>query len=74
MTGDTRPDLVPPIPTRVPSTPTRVPRGRGREALLAALVRVAGRDGLDAVTHRSVAAEAGVTHGLATYHFASRSG
>lgn len=50
----------------------RPPRGRGREALLDALVRVAARDGLDAVTHRSVAAEAGVTHGLATYHFASR--
>lgn len=50
----------------------RPPRGRGREALLEALVRVARRDGLDAVTHRSVAAEAGVTHGLATYHFASR--
>lgn len=50
----------------------RPPRGQGREALLEALVRVAARDGLDAVTHRSVAAEAGVTHGLATYHFASR--
>jgi DNA-binding transcriptional regulator YbjK len=35
-------------------------------------VRVAGREGLAAVTHRSVAAEAGVTHGLASYHFASR--
>lgn len=51
---------------------SRPPRGQGREALLEALVRVAARDGLDAVTHRSVAAEAGVTHGLATYHFASR--
>lgn len=54
------------------SPPGRVPRGQGREALLEALVRVAGREGLDAVTHRSVAAEAGVTHGLATYHFATR--
>lgn len=65
MAGDAQPDLVPPVAARVP-------RGHGREALLAALIRVAGRDGLDAVTHRSVAAEAGVTHGLATYHFASR--
>jgi AcrR family transcriptional regulator len=60
------------LAARESSTPIRVPRGRGREALLAALVRVAGRDGLDGVTHRSVAVEAGVTHGLATYHFASR--
>jgi AcrR family transcriptional regulator len=50
----------------------RARRGDGREALLAALVRVAARDGLDAVTHRSVAAEAGVTHGLASYHFSTR--
>src|SRR5262249_23481671 len=28
--------------------------------------------GLDGVTFRSVAAEAGVTHGLASYHFANR--
>ncbi|MBM3679329.1 MAG: TetR family transcriptional regulator [Actinobacteria bacterium] len=54
------------------AAPSRVPRGQGREALLGALVRVAARDGLDAVRHRSVAAEASVTHGLATYHFASR--
>jgi DNA-binding transcriptional regulator YbjK len=50
---------------------SRPSRGEGREALLDALVRIASRDGLDAVTHRSVAAEAGVTHGLATYHFAT---
>jgi TetR/AcrR family transcriptional regulator, regulator of biofilm formation and stress response len=33
---------------------------------------VAARDGFDGVTFRSVAAEAGVTHGLATYHFGTR--
>ncbi|MCZ7590470.1 MAG: TetR family transcriptional regulator [Gaiella sp.] len=30
------------------------------------------RDGFDGVTFRSVAAEAGVTHGLASYHFGTR--
>lgn len=50
----------------------RVPRGEGREALCRALVRVVARDGLDGVTFRSVAKEAGVTHGLASYHFGSR--
>jgi AcrR family transcriptional regulator len=50
----------------------RVARGEGREALYRALVRVVARDGFDGVTFRSVAAEAGVTHGLASYHFATR--
>lgn len=50
----------------------RVPRGEGREALCAALVRVVAREGLDGVTFRAVAAEAGVTHGLASYHFGTR--
>jgi AcrR family transcriptional regulator len=54
------------------SEPARVPRGSGRDALCAALVRVVARDGLDGVTFRSVAAEAGVTHGLASYHFGTR--
>jgi TetR/AcrR family transcriptional regulator, regulator of biofilm formation and stress response len=48
------------------------PRGRGRDALCAALVRVVAREGLDGVTFRSVAREAGVTHGLASYHFGTR--
>lgn len=50
----------------------RVRRGAGREALCAALVRVVARSGLDGVTYRSVAAEAGVSHGSASYHFATR--
>lgn len=49
-----------------------VARGEGREALYRALVRVVARDGFDGVTFRSVAAEAGVTHGLASYHFRTR--
>lgn len=50
----------------------RLPRGEGREALCRALVRVVARQGLEGVTFRSVAAEAGVTHGLASYHFGTR--
>jgi AcrR family transcriptional regulator len=49
-----------------------VRRGGGREALCAAVLRVVARSGLDGVTYRSVAAEAGVTHGSASYHFATR--
>jgi AcrR family transcriptional regulator len=47
-------------------------RGEGREALCGALVRIVAREGVDGVTFRSVAAEAGVTHGLASYHFKTR--
>ena len=54
------------------SRTARIPRGGGREALCRALIRVAVRDGFDGVTFRSVAAEAGVTHGLASYHFGTR--
>jgi AcrR family transcriptional regulator len=46
--------------------------GEGREALCEALVRIVAREGLDGVTFRSVAREAGVTHGLASYHFGTR--
>ena len=57
------------------TSPTGVPptaRGEGRDALCDALMRIVARDGLDGVTFRSVAAEAGVTHGLASYHFGNR--
>ncbi|UGS36007.1 TetR/AcrR family transcriptional regulator [Capillimicrobium parvum] len=40
-----------------------------REALLDATERVIAREGFSALTYRSVAAEAGVTHGLVTYRF-----
>ena len=36
------------------------------------MARVVARSGLDAVTFRAVAAEAGVSHGLASYHFPDR--
>lgn len=49
-----------------------VPRGQGRDALCAALVRVVARRGLDGVTYRSVAEEAGMSRGAASHHFSSR--
>jgi DNA-binding transcriptional regulator YbjK len=48
------------------------PKGaQRREALLDAVLRVLERDGSGAVTHRSVAAEAGVPLASATYYFAT---
>jgi TetR/AcrR family transcriptional regulator, regulator of biofilm formation and stress response len=46
--------------------------GEGREALLAAAVRVVATKGLRHLTYRAVAQEAGVTHGLVTHHFGTR--
>src|SRR5215831_18481387 len=40
--------------------------------LMEATLRIIGRKGLDGVTHRSVAAEAGVSLGALTHHFATR--
>ncbi|MDO5081152.1 TetR/AcrR family transcriptional regulator [Buchananella hordeovulneris] len=52
------------------------PRGIGSswriEQILAAAVRVFGAGGHGAVTHRAVAAEAGVSVGLTTYYFKNR--
>jgi DNA-binding transcriptional regulator YbjK len=45
---------------------------RRRRSLLEAALRVIARGGVEAVTHRRVAAEAGVSHGATTYHFESR--
>jgi TetR/AcrR family transcriptional regulator, regulator of biofilm formation and stress response len=47
-------------------------RGDAREAILAAALQVVAREGIDRVTHRRVAAEAGVSPGSTTHHFASR--
>src|SRR3954462_2722028 len=55
------------------STPIkRPPRGAGRGALLKAAIRVGAHRGLRGLTLRSVAAEAGVSHGLVRHHFGSR--
>jgi TetR/AcrR family transcriptional regulator, regulator of biofilm formation and stress response len=43
-----------------------------RDAIVAATLRVIGERGADAVTHRAVAAEAGVPLASTTYYFASK--
>lgn len=53
-------------------SPERPAYREGRDALLDAAERVIARDGFRGLTYRSVAAEAGVTHGLVSYHFGSR--
>lgn len=55
-----------------PPGPT-LPKGElRRRALLDAALRVIAQGGVEAVTHRRVAAEAGVSRGTTTYHFESR--
>jgi DNA-binding transcriptional regulator YbjK len=46
--------------------------GQGRDALLEATMRVVGRLGLDGLSNRIVAEEAGVTHGLVRHYFGTR--
>jgi DNA-binding transcriptional regulator YbjK len=45
---------------------------RVRAAIVAATVKIAARDGVAAVTHRRVAAEAGVSLSSTTWHFATK--
>ena len=45
---------------------------RVRGAIVAATVRIAAREGISAVTHRRVAAEAGVALSSTTWHFATK--
>jgi TetR/AcrR family transcriptional regulator, regulator of biofilm formation and stress response len=45
---------------------------RVREAIVAATVRIVAREGVSAVTHRRVAAEAGVALSSTTWHFAAK--
>ena len=47
----------------------RVEYGTGRQEVLEAAIRVVATQGLRGLTFRSVAAEAGVTHGAVQYHF-----
>ena len=60
---------------RVPAAATG-PRAeaseRVREAITAATVRIVAREGVGAVTHRRVAAEAGVSLSSTTWHFATK--
>jgi DNA-binding transcriptional regulator YbjK len=57
------------------STAAPHPRAqKTREAILEAALRIAGERGTAAVTHRSVAEQAGVALGSITYHFATTPG
>jgi DNA-binding transcriptional regulator YbjK len=46
---------------------------RVRDAIVAATVRIAAREGVAAITHRRVASEAGVSLSSTTWHFATKS-
>jgi TetR/AcrR family transcriptional regulator, regulator of biofilm formation and stress response len=46
--------------------------GRIRDAIVAATVRIVAREGVSAVTHRRVAAAAGVALSSTTWHFATK--
>lgn len=48
------------------------PRGANRERILRAALDIISKRGVDKVTHRAVAAVAGVSPGTTTYHFAKR--
>lgn len=52
----------------------RAPEAERRQQLLEAAFAVATRDGLDGLTIRAVAAEAGLSHGLVLFHFGSKEG
>lgn len=45
--------------------------GQGRDALIAATIRVVAARGVRRLTYRAVATEAGVTHGTVQHHFAN---
>ena len=58
---------------QVTSPTEALPRSeQRRQAILAATLQVIGEGGIDAVTHRRVAAAAGVPLGSTSYYFASR--
>lgn len=48
--------------------------GERERPLMEAALRIIGRVGLDGVTHRAVAAEAGMSVGAVTHHFRTRDG
>src|SRR3954453_21638646 len=57
----------------MPETGTRAESSRRiRDAIVAATVRIVAREGVAAVTHRRVAAEAGVSLSSTTWHFATK--
>lgn len=52
--------------------PKRVDHQQRRECIASALMRVAARDGLEGISLRQVAAEAGVTSGMVQHYFPSK--
>lgn len=58
-------------PLATPDDGPRWSHGARREALIEAAIRVVAEGGLRRLTYRSVAAEAGVAHGLVRHHFGS---
>ena len=61
---------MPPVPT---ATGSRAEASeRVRDSIVAATVRIVAREGIAAVTHRRVAAEAGVALSSTTWHFATK--
>jgi AcrR family transcriptional regulator len=50
----------------------RTVRGSARNAILQAALEIIAKRGIDAVTHRCVAEQAGVSPGSTTHHFSSR--
>lgn len=49
----------------------RMAYGEGRDAIVGAVIRVVARDGLASLTYRSLANEAGISHGSIPYYFES---
>lgn len=45
--------------------------GEGRDAIVGAVIRLVARDGLASLTYRSLAREAGISHGSIPYYFDS---
>lgn len=59
--------------TAMQAQPSSLPQsGQRRRGILEAVLRIVAEGGVDAVTHRRVAAEAGVPLGSTTYYFRSR--
>jgi AcrR family transcriptional regulator len=62
------------LPMSEPANAQRPAYGKGRDALLMAAIEVVAARGLRGLTIRSVAEQAGVSHGLIRFHFGSRDG
>ncbi len=60
------------VPTSQEETPSLSKGQLRRRDLLDVTLRIIAGEGIEAVTHRRVAEEAGVSRGATTYHFSSR--